>query len=334
MARPARILLLLGAATLAAALVYLSPSGPLHLEARDLVREILRGPLRAPEETLNWTVWELRMPRLVLSLLVGGLLGTVGSAFQALLRNPLADPFVLGVSGGAAVGGSLAFVLGLGALAATGAGFVGGLLALAAVYAMASRRGAVDVERLILAGTVVGSLLSSLLTLILLGAGQDTNTVLKRLLGDMSVADWTTDALLLGCLALGFPLLVLQSRKLNALALGSDAARRLGADPVALTRLVLLAGGFMTAATVGAVGIVGFLGLVAPHVARRLLGVDWRWSLPGSLLVGSLLLVLADLIAQRALPSLLGRTGLELPVGAVTSVLGAPALLALLRRRS
>ncbi|RYG23917.1 hypothetical protein EON82_12475 [bacterium] len=92
-------------------------------------------------------------------------------------------------------------------------------------------------------------------------------------------------------------------------------------------------GGFMTAATVGTVGIVGFLGLVAPHLARRLLGVDWRWSLPGSVLVGSLVLVLADLVAQRALPALLGRTGLELPVGAVTSVLGAPTLLALLRKR-
>jgi iron complex transport system permease protein len=200
------------------------------------------------------------------------------------------------------------------------------------VFGLASRRGALDVERLILAGTVVGSLLSSLLTLVLLGAGQDTNMVLRWLLGDTGVADWPKDALLFGVFVVGFPLLMVQSRRLNALALGGDAAHRLGVDPVALGRLVLLVGGLMTAATVGTVGIIGFLGLVAPHVARRMLGVDWRWSLPGSLLVGSLLLVLADLIAQRGFSSLLHRPGLELPVGAVTSVLGAPTLLALLRK--
>jgi iron complex transport system permease protein len=208
------------------------------------------------------------------------------------------------------------------------------MLALSFVYALSRRRGVIDVDRLILAGTVTGSLLSSVLTLVLLGAGKDTNIVLQRLLGDMTVADWRMDGLLLIALAIGFPVLMLQSRRLNALALGGDTARRLGVDPVALTRIVLLTGGFMTAATVGTVGIVGFLGLVAPHLARRLLGVDWRWSLPGSVLIGSVVLVFADLIAQRALPALLGRTGLELPVGAVTSLLGAPTLLALLRKRS
>ena len=336
MARPARILLLLLAAVLAAVVFHVTPSGYNDLTLREILGAIFQGPaggLSERAERINFIVWDLRMPRVGLCLLVGGLLGAVGSAFQALLRNPLADPFVLGVSGGAAVGGAAAVVMGLGTLVVAGSGFVGGMLALALVYALSSRRGAIDVDRLILAGTVTGTLLSSLVTLLLLAGGQDTNTVMRWLFGDMSVANWTIDLFLLVALAIGFPLLVVQSRRLNAMALGGDAARRLGVDPVALTRLVLLAGGFMTAATVGTVGIVGFLGLVAPHVARRLLGVDWRWSLPGSLLVGGLLLVLADLVAQRGLPSLLGRTGLELPVGAVTSLLGAPALLALLKKR-
>ncbi len=335
MVRPARVLVLLGAALVGAVLLHLGPGGENHISVVELVREIFHGPERWTSERgelVSGIVWDLRLPRAGLCVLVGGLLGTVGSAFQALLRNPLADPFVLGVSGGAAVGGSLAVVLGLGTFLVAGLGFVGGMLSLALVYALASRRGGVDVDRLILAGTVTGTLLSSLVTLVLLAAGQDTNGVMRWRFGDMSVASFGLDLWLLGALGIGFPLLVVQSRRLNALALGGDAARRLGVDPVALTRLVLLAGGFMTAATVGTVGIVGFLGLVAPHLSRRLLGVDWRWSLPGSLLMGSLLLVLADLAAQRALPSLLGRTGLELPVGAVTSVLGAPALLALLRK--
>lgn len=331
MARPARILILLGVAVLAALLVHLSPGGEAKVGIGGLVRELLHGP--GGDSSINSIVWDLRLPRGFLCLLVGGLLGAVGSAFQALLRNPLADPFVLGVSGGAAVGSSIAFVLGFGALLGTGVGFVGGMLALSLVYALSRRRGAIDVDRLILAGTVTGSLLSSVLTLVLLGAGKDTNVVLQRLLGDMSVADWRMDGLLLVTLAIGFPILMLQSRRLNALALGGDAARRLGVDPAALTRIVLLTGGFMTAATVGTVGIVGFLGLVAPHLARRLLGVDWRWSLPGSVLIGSLLLVLADLAAQRTLPAF-GYTGREMPVGAVTSLLGAPTLLALLRKRT
>ena len=331
MARPARTLLLLGAAIVAATLVYLLPGGETHLTVPGILREIARGPL-GPSEGANWIVWQYRLPRAALCLLVGALLGAVGSAFQALLRNPLADPFVLGVSGGAAVGAAVGTVLGLGALLAAGLGFGGGMLALALVYALATRRGVVDVHTLILAGTVVGSLLSSLLTLVLLGAGEDTNTVLYRLLGDMRVADWPIDGLLLLALLVGFPLVAVQSRRLNALALGGDAARRLGVDAAALTRLVLLAGGFMTAATVGTVGIVGFLGLLAPHLARRLLGVDWRWSLPGSALCGALLLVLADFAAQRFVPTFLHRPGAELPVGAVTSVLGAPALLLLLKR--
>lgn len=334
-ARPARILILIGAAVMVATLLYLLPPGQAKLSLRDILHEIGRGPVDITDPNNN-IVWWQRLPRVALCLLVGGLLGAVGSAFQALLRNPLADPFVLGVSGGAAVGGAVGIALGAaaGGLLVTGLGFVGGMLALALVYALASRRGAVDADRLILAGSVAGSLLSSVLIVVLLAAGQDTNVILRWLLGDTSHADWRMDGLLLGALLLGFPLLVVQSRKLNALALGGDAARRLGVDPVALTRLVLLAGGFMTAATVGTVGIVGFLGLIAPHLARRLLGVDWRWSLPGSLLIGSLLLVVADLVAQRALPTLMNRTGLELPVGAVTSILGAPTLLALLRKRT
>jgi iron complex transport system permease protein len=336
--RPATVLTLLAALVVVAVLFHVSPGGEYHVSVVELVGEIFRGPREGGTDRLarvNSILWDLRLPRVCVCLLVGALLGSVGSAFQALLRNPLADPFVLGVSGGAAVGSSLAFLFGFGVLLTTGFGFVGGMLALALVYALATQRGIIDVNRLILAGTVTGSLLSSMLTLVLLSAGKDTNVVLRRLMGDMGdAAYWPTAGLLLVVLLIGFPLLMIQSRNLNALALGGDAARRLGVDPSALARLVLLAGGFMTAATVGTVGIVGFLGLVAPHLARRLLGVDWRWSLPGSLLMGSLLLVFADLLAQRAMPSLFGKTGLELPVGAITSLLGAPTLLVLLRKKS
>lgn len=328
-AKPARTLILLGVALLAALFLHLAAPGDVKMALGDLLGALAHGP---SDPKAGFIVWSLRLPRALTCVLVGGILGAVGSAFQALLRNPLADPFVLGVSGGAAVGGSLAVVLGFSTLAIAGFGFVGGMATLALVYALATQRGVVDVSRLILAGVVTGSLLSSLLTLILLAGGKDTNVVLTWLLGDASTANWTKTGLLAVALAIGFPFLAIESRRLNALALGTEAARRLGVDAAALARLVLISGGFMTAAAVGTCGIVGFLGLVAPHLARRLLGVDWRWSLPGSLLLGSGIMVLADLVAQRALPTLLHRTGMELPVGAVTSILGAPTLLALLRK--
>src|SRR5262249_26316022 len=131
----------------------------------------------------------------------------------------------------------------------------------------------------------------------------------------------------------GTVVLMTQARRLNALSFGEDTARRLGVDVPRLTRIVLITGTAMTSVAVGTVGVVGFLGLVAPHTARRIVGVDWRWSLPGSLFCGSILLMVADVLAQRGLPLLTHKLGLEPPVGIVTALIGAPVLLGLLKKR-
>lgn len=274
-------------------------------------------------------ILNLRLPRAVACLVVGGILGLAGSALQSLFRNPLADPYVVGVSSGAAVGGATAFVLHTGLLFG-GLGMVlfstmGGILALGLVLALSLHRGTVVSDRLLLAGVMVGSLLSAVLSIVLLAAGQDTRKVLGWLLGSMTQAFWREIGWMSLALVIGGYLLIRQSKNLNVLAIGPDAARRMGVDASRLMLVVLVVTGAMVSITVGSVGIVGFLGLAAPHIARRVVGTDWRGSLIASGILGATMLSLADVIAQWG--------GMEFPVGIVTAVIGAPFLLVLLRKR-
>lgn len=332
---PARTLALLGCVTALALVLHIGIGSYEWFTPAQVVGEILKGP-QANSTPINSIIWDTRLPRAVMCLLVGGLLGVVGSAFQALLRNPLADPYIVGVSSGAAVGGAIAVVLGWGtALFGLGvdvSGFLTGMAALAFVYTIAKRRGVVDVRTLLLAGVVSGSLFSALLSLVLLSGGRDTNDVLRWLLGSTNLASWPKIAVLSVALVGGTVILFRQSRQLNAFAFGAGTAQRLGVDVPRLTRVILISGAAMTAVCVGAVGIIGFLGLVAPHIARRVMGVDWRWSLLGSLGFGAVLLLASDLFAQRGMSMLTHTVGMDIPVGIVTSVFGAPTLLFLLRK--
>ncbi|HRI44217.1 MAG TPA: iron ABC transporter permease [Fimbriimonadaceae bacterium] len=318
----------LGLLVFVALVLHIGVGSSLWISPARVIAEVLGGN-RGGADPINTVVWEIRLPRAAGCLLVGALLGLVGAAFQALFRNPLAEPYVVGVSSGAAVGGSLALILRFSeaffGLAGLGTAFAGGLGSLGLVVALAKRRGVINVPTLLLAGVVVGSLLAALLSLILLAAGGDTNQVLRWLLGSMTPMFWPRLSILCVTLLAGVTILARETRRLNAFAVGEDSAQRLGVDTSRLKKRVLVTGTAMAAVAVGSVGIVGFLGLVAPHIARRLLGIDLRHSLIGAGLLGSILLLLADLLAQRAVP------GTELPVGAVTAVLGAPTLLLLLR---
>jgi iron complex transport system permease protein len=297
--------------------------------------EVIRQLFTPDMETFEGrAVWMLRLPRACGALLAGALLAMVGAAFQALFRNPLAEPYIVGVSSGAAVGGALAIVLGLGAgwtgwlagLGIVAASTAGGVAALGLVIVLARRRGVLDVQTLLLAGVAIAALLSAMLSLVLLWGGRDTGVVLRWLLGSLAGTGWLKVEVLLVAVLLGGAVLVAQSKRLNVFAVGEETAQRLGVDTRRLKPVVLITGTVMAAVTVGAFGIIGFLGLVAPHIVRRLIGVDWRWSLLGSGLLGGALLLLADILAQRAVPNA------EVPVGIVTAVLGAPFLVILLRR--
>jgi len=295
----------------------------------EVVRHLFAGP--GLDDSHNHIIWQLRLPRALACLLVGGLLGSVGSAFQAIFRNPLAEPYIVGVSSGSAAGGALALVLGLGAWA-SGLGvmafaFMGGVGSLALVLGLAGRRGRTDVQTLLLAGVVIGAMLASVLSLILYSAGMDSNQILRWMLGSTTPMHWNKVAVLAGAFLIGQAILIPQGKRLNTLAMSEETAQRLGVDTKKLKATVLMAGTGMTAVAVGSVGIIGFLGLVAPHIARRILGVDWRLSLAGAGAAGATLLLFADVLAQRVL------AGGEIPVGVVTAILGAPFLLALIRRQ-
>lgn len=328
--RAPAILTLLAVATLVALVLHIGIGSTNFYSPADVVRELLNGPTGSTNA--NNVVWHVRLTRALGCVLVGALLGAVGSAFQALFRNPLADPYIVGVSSGAAIGAVGAELLGVagfaGGLGAAGLAFAGGLLSLGLVVGLARRRGATNVMILLLAGVVIGTMLAALLTLLILFSGLDTVRLMQALLGDASRLNWTAVGLLAATLAVGAPALYRQSRALNAFAIGEDTARRLGVDTGRLKAVILVGGTGMASVAVGTVGIIAFVGLVAPHIARGLLGVDWRRSLLGSIFVGGLLMLVADALAQRG--SSVGVAGI--PVGAVTALIGAPSLLILLRK--
>jgi iron complex transport system permease protein len=292
--------------------------------------EIFSG-IRLPGTTENTIVWQIRLPRAFGCVLVGAILGMTGSAFQALFRNPLAEPYLVGVSGGAGVGGTLGVLLGLSGfgsgLGLLGMAMVGGVAAVLFVVALAGGRTEGYPVRLILAGVVVGTVLSAVMTLLLILGGQDTTQVLRWLLGSMSPMLWIENWVLLGLLGAGLAIFLAQARAMNVLAMDGFVAESLGVPVRRVSLLILVVGSVVVSAAVGAVGIIGFLGLVAPHVARRLFPIDQRFLIPASALIGSGLLLFADSVSQRLLP------GGELPVGATTAILGAPVLLVLLRNQ-
>lgn len=295
----------------------------------DVLSEIAKG--NTGDSTANVIIWEVRLPRTLAAILAGAILGAVGAAFQAFFRNPLAEPYVIGVSSGAGLGGTVAVVLGLSqALSMLGTvalAFVGGLLSLWLVVTLAKRHGAVQVETLLLAGVVTSAMLSALMTTVLMLGGHDTGRILRWLLGSLTPMFPERLIAMAVALAVGFAVLQAQTRVLNAFSVSEFSSERLGVDPRRLRGSVLVTGTAMVAVAVGSVGIIGFLGLLAPHIARRLVGIDLRWSLAASAFAGSALLLVADLMAQNLHPDY------ELPVGAVTALIGAPALLWLLKKR-
>lgn len=278
-------------------------------------------------------VLDLRLPRALLAFLVGAALAGSGAVFQALFRNPLADPFVAGVSGGAALGAVAASVCGVqtglfGIGAASLAAFAGALGAALLVYRIASARGRIPVAPLLLAGFAVGSFCSALVSILLLLDARNWNEVLVWLMGSFDRPDaWTRIRVSAPVLAIALAVMWIHRRPLNLLLLGEETAQHLGLDVERAKKTLLAAGSISAAVAVSMCGIIGFVGLIVPHVARLLAGPDHRTLLPVSVLAGGAFLVGADILARIAMPP----SGV--PVGTVTALAGAPFFLLLLRRR-
>ncbi|MFJ1708816.1 FecCD family ABC transporter permease [Kitasatospora sp. NPDC088346] len=284
--------------------------------------------------TRDLIVWQLRVPRALLAALVGAGLGLVGAAVQALVRNPLADPYLLGISSGASLGAVGVIVLGtaggtVAGLGVSGAAFAGALGAFALVWAMARRGGGFSPLRLVLAGVGIGQFLSGFTSYLVLQAGdeQQTRGVLFWLMGSLSGATWDGLAVPAAAVLLGLAVLQARARGLNALLMGDETAASVGVPVARLRRELFVATSVLTGVLVAVSGAIGFVGLLVPHVCRLVCGGDHRRLLPLSALTGAVLLVVVDTVARTALDTQ------ELPIGVVTALIGAPALLYLLDRR-
>ena len=274
---------------------------------------------------------DLRLARVLLAALVGAGLGTAGAAFQALFRNPLADPFVIGASGGAALGATLAITLGLTwNMAGFGpiplAAFVGSLLAVLVVYVIANGNGG-SVIGLLLAGAALSTVLTSVVSLLMLISDENMHQIFSWLMGGFGGRSWVHLWSSGPYLFLGFILMWLLARPLDALACGDETALTIGLPlPYARGAVVAIAT-LVTAAAVSAAGIIGFVGLVAPHIARLFFGATHHRLIPTSALIGALLTLLADDLARSVLAPV------ELPVGIITSLVGGIFFLYLLKSR-
>jgi len=277
---------------------------------------------------MTYIVRALRLPRVVMASLVGVGLGMSGAALQGTMRNPLAEPYLLGVSGGAAVGAVLAQAAGIAGALLPFAAFVGAIVAVLAAFVVAHAAGARgDPRVLLMAGVVVGAFANAAIMVVL--ANAEPNTVRNALwwmMGSVSEAAWPQIAVLLGYLLVGGGALVALGREIDVLALGEEAAAGLGLEVDAAVRRVFLVASLLAAATVAAAGLVGFVGLVVAHIARAFGLRRHRPLLLASALVGATLVVSADLLGRILRPPA------ELPLGAVTALVGVPFFLAKLRR--
>lgn len=272
---------------------------------------------------------DLRLPRILLAVCVGAGLAGAGTAYQGLFLNPLADPFVIGASSGAALGATIAILLGgAGGGVLPLAAFLGSLAAVGLVYLLGAGGGASSSPlSLLLAGAAVSTIVGSLVSLLMILHDQSLGVIFNWLLGGFSTATWRELGYGAPMIGVGLALLWLLSRPLDALALGDDTASSLGLPVAGFRFAIVLAATVATAAAVATSGIIGFVGLVAPHAARRLAGGRNSRLLPASCLLGALLLLLAD-DAARGLAS-----PQEIPVSIVTALVGGPFFLFLLRRR-
>jgi iron complex transport system permease protein len=319
---PARWLVLALAlvAAMAAGVIF----GTLQLSGAD----VLNGALGTGAPMPVAVVRELRLPRVLLAALVGAGLGAAGAALQGATRNALAEPYLLGVSGGAAVGAVIAVALRAPASVVPLAGFAGALAAVALTLLTARATGGRGDARVVLmAGVVVGAFANAAIMVAL--AGADATAVrgaLWWMMGSAADASWGSVMGLSIYVAIGVAVLLVLARAIDVLALGEDTAAGLGVDVARVTLAVYVAGALLAAGTVAAAGLVGFVGLLVPHLVRLAGARTHRSIIASAALAGAALVVLADLIARVALPPA------ELPLGAVTAILGVPFFLARLRR--
>jgi iron complex transport system permease protein len=307
--------------------VWISPLDSLRMFAW---KSHLSGPPADIPHSSEVILFQLRVPRVLLAAVVGGALAAAGAVFQALFRNPMADPAIIGVSSGAALGAIIVILAGggaaLGGMGVSGAAFVGAVATAFVVYRLARIGPAVQVATLLLAGIAIAAIISAAISLVMTFSGQEIRSIYFWLLGGLGARGWQSLGAATPLVVAGVAVAMMSARDLNLTALGEERAAQLGLEVERFKRLMLGVGSLLTAAAVSVAGLIGFVGLMTPHILRLVIGSDHRRLLPASVLGGAAFMVLADLAARTVV------SPQEIPVGAVTAVLGGPFFLYLLRR--
>ena len=314
---------------LAATLLGSAAIGSVWIEPRDIVLIVLGSlpwfdtDVHGPHRTIVLTV---RLPRVVLGAVVGFGLAAAGTVMQGFFRNPMADPSIIGVSSGAAVGAVAVIALGLSIpFGLQLAAFAGGLLAAFLVYAIATEGGRTPVATLLLAGIALQTFLGAVISMLLLRSGESLEEAVYWLMGHLHYSDWGRVGIATPIVLCCFLVLLTYARDLNVLLLGEEDAQSLGIEVERTKQILLAVSSVLTAAGVAVSGVIGFVGLIVPHMMRLVVGPDHRILLPTSALAGATFLVLTDTLARSAVA--------QVPVGIVTAALGAPFFLYLLRKR-
>ncbi|MBR8745354.1 iron ABC transporter permease [Nocardiopsis sp. MG754419] len=327
--------LLGAAAALFVAALFGISAGAASMTASDILRHMLAllpfGGVESPlTERQAALLMELRLPRVVMGAIVGALLATAGGAYQGVFRNPLADPFLLGAAAGAGLGATLVMVFGSDLTAdpralVPVAAFVGALSGVAAAYVLGSTAGGGGTAGLVLAGVAVSSFLSAAQTLVQQMGVDQLQRIYAWLLGGLGRGGWDDVRLIAPYAVMGLVVLLLSGYLLDMLALGDDKAVSLGLNPALVRLVVIAAASLATAAAVSVSGLIGFVGIVVPHIVRRLVGSNYRAILPVTVLAGGAFLVVVDIVARTLVAPA------ELPIGVVTAFLGAPFFVLILR---
>ncbi len=277
-------------------------------------------------------LFKVRLPRILLAILVGAALATAGVIYQALFKNPMADPYIIGVSAGAALGATVGIMLKigqsvLGIYLIPVLAFLGATATVTLVYQIARVGGEIHISSILLAGLAVSAVLSAIMSLLMISSGQDLHSIVFWLIGGFSAASWDQIKIALPLMIVALPFPFLYARELNVLLLGEERAQQLGVETETVKKILLVSASMVTAAAVSVSGLIAFVGLMTPHITRLIVGPEHRLLLPTALLSGALLLLLADTLARYvAMPG-------ELPVGIITAILGGPFFLYLLKKK-
>jgi iron complex transport system permease protein len=331
------ISLLALSAALIAAIAMATSIGSVHIPFLTTCR-ILLDKLPFVDITPSWPgalatiVLEIRLPRVILAGLVGSALATAGATYQGLFRNPLADPYLIGVAQGASLGAVIGFLLPVSWSVAGFSlipllAFIGAMASTTTVYLLARVGNTLPVTTLILAGVALSALLGSIVSYLIISSEDKLHSIIFWMIGSFSLSQWGEVGVVLPYVAVGTTVIIIFARLLNVMQLDEEQAQQLGVNVERFKIILLALATLITAASVSFVGTIGFVGIIVPHAVRLVWGADHRFLLPLVVLTGAILMVLTDLVARTVLAPT------EIPIGVITAICGAPFFLYLLRRR-